>query len=232
MRLRVVTHNWPPRYGGNDYAHARYLARHGSVIGLQESLWTYKRSVRPLGWARHQPLTAYGRVAQPIWWNTAVWRRVRSGKALISLPTVIQREAAGPRRHRGRHLVWVLLEHRVTGHRVVFANVHLVPSKHLGGAALALYERQVAGVARWLDASPVAKSAPVVLMGDFNGQPDDPQLRPLRRRGKVISAPSHGRRAIDHVWLFGPTPLRGRALDANGQSDHLPVLGVARTGLK
>jgi endonuclease/exonuclease/phosphatase family metal-dependent hydrolase len=226
MRLRILTANWPSRYGGDDKAHARYLARHAAIIGLQEAGWTWRRRIRPLTMAVHQPRSAWGRVRQPIWYDPTVWRKVKGGKALISLPTRVQWYAAGPRTHAAKHVVWVLLEHRATGQRIVVGNTHLVPSKHLGGAAGKLYRRQVGAIVRWLD----VQKHPVLLVGDFNGQPGDWELAPLRRRGKCISAPSHGRgRRIDHIWMFGPWErLRSRALDDRGQSDHKPVLGVVR----
>lgn len=77
---------------------------------------------------------------------------------------------------------------------------------------------------------------PVVVMGDLNGEPDDPALRPLRQRfvdaweaagsgGDGYTSPRRApRRRIDYVFAGGGfTPVAAEVLD-HGPSDHLPVL--------
>ncbi len=97
--------------------------------------------------------------------------------------------------------------------------------KHLGGAALALWEQQRDRMLEWFD----RRGERTVVMGDFNAQVDDAPSAPIRAAARIQSRPSHGARAID--WLVRKRSLQGvdvQALDSRGQSDHRPVRGVIR----
>ena len=88
-----------------------------------------------------------------------------------------------------------------------------------------------------------------VLVGDFNASPDAPELEPLQRgasptrgssrrteedragwrfwtSGQGLTHPATGpRRRIDQVWVSpGVSVVSARVLDAEGASDHLPLV--------
>ena len=86
---------------------------------------------------------------------------------------------------------------------------------------LALYRKHVAGIVAWVE----SVEGPLVIVGDFNAVPEFELLDPLRKAGLTCaSAPSHGKRAIDHLWSRGLDPVAAAAEALDGySSDHKPV---------
>lgn len=224
----VITFNVPRRYdsGGtlSDTSLLSGLMADCAVLGLQEAGWA-RELVDSLGWTVHQPTDSSGKpVAQLLVWNPAVWETVDVGATLLSPETKVQPQAAGPTKHREKHIVWADLRHTVTSQVWNMAVVHFVPSKHLGGAARALWIEQRDALIAWL-----GRQGPrAVVLGDFNAQPQDPLAAPLREVAKVDSAVSHGRRRIDWIVRKPSVTAVGSAvaLDNRGQSDHKPVRGL------
>ena len=232
-RVQVITFNWPSRYGpggvdSNDRALWSDLSGRASVMALQEAGWVAGH-IRSRGWEVHRPNPPGDDDDQPtgnfVVWDPSVWQ-VRDRGAFQQNPyTRIQAAAVGPTRHRPKYVVWVELRNRDDGTVWTFASVHFVPSKHLGGAALELWERQRDRMLLWLS----RRAARTVVMGDFNAQPSDAPCAPIRDAAGIHSAPSHGDRQID--WVVRKPVLEGirvAALAHMGQSDHRPVRSVVR----
>lgn len=106
---------------------------------------------------------------------------------------------------------------------VTVATTHLVPSVQrppFPGRTKRreLYRQHIAAIVEWAATVP----SPIVLTGDFNATPDYPQMDPLREAGfRCHAVPSHGDRAIDHIWVRGCTADAVEALPF--PSDHRMV---------
>jgi endonuclease/exonuclease/phosphatase family metal-dependent hydrolase len=222
----ALTFNIPARYkaGGTeaDVALIKHLMTQCDILGLQEAGWLKKHLVG-LGWEIHHPRDSTGgTTSNLLLWNPKVFEMVDRGNTMLSPKTPIQREAAGPTNHREKHIVWADLKHRKTGEIVYAACVHMVPSKHLGGAAGALWDRQAATLESWIK----RQGDVCFVVGDFNCKHTDPDAANLRKIAKISSARSHGLREIDWVLTKKNSRVsaaKGVALDNRKQSDHKPV---------
>lgn len=134
---------------------------------------------------------------------------------------------AGPSMIDAKWIVWARVQ--VLGVNATVATTHLVPSvqrpAHTDDAKaghrrrLALYRKHIAAIVKWAE----SVDGPLVIGGDFNATPDFELLQPLKDAGlDLMSAPSHGQRAIDLLWSRGLTGLTVKAL-AGYSSDHKPV---------
>ncbi len=233
--VRAVTFNWPKRFGkggeAGDEAMFERLSAQADVMGLQEFRWAMpKITDGEKKWGFFNPNPPRDgdpeRAGQVLAWRKDKFQLLDTGTTLLNRPTRIQQKAAGPTVHRSKSIIWAKLRHRETKEVWTVAVVHLVPSKHLGGAAAELWRKQRDGIAEWMK-----KQGPrTLVMGDFNGEWDDSIAKPLHRVAKQQSAPSHGRREIDWVLRSKDLEVKGRAraLDSFGQSDHRPVRSVVR----
>jgi endonuclease/exonuclease/phosphatase family metal-dependent hydrolase len=126
---------------------------------------------------------------------------------------------AGPDRVATKWLRWVELD---GAFRV--GVVHLVASSYKPRRD-ALAERQVARIVEWVE----EQTVPVVVVGDFNMTPGDPDLAPLRRAGLTVNhdalgpLPTHGKRAIDHLWASAGVTFDAHEAVPN-RSDHHAVV--------
>lgn len=227
--LRVTTFNWPKRYedGGDDADLNLWnaLASEADVIALQEAWWVYNRilSKKVQGWSFATAKTSNGEnAAQILCWRDSRLESVGSGSTMISPATRVQDDAAGPNPHREKHIVWADLRDKETDELHYFGVAHFVPSKHLGGEALALWKRQRDACIEWID----RQGPRCVLLGDFNCRLNDPDAAPFRAVAQVHSVASHGERAIDWVVVKDAaeaTVTDLRSTGNKGQSDHRPV---------
>lgn len=233
--VRAVTFNWPSRYkkGGEAADEALFdrLSAKADVMGFPEFKWGHKKITdRESKWAIHNPNPPKDgdneRAGQVLAWRKDTFKLVETGTSLLNRPTRIQQKAAGPTIHRSKSVIWAKLRHRETGEVWTVAVVHLVPSKHLGGAAEKLWRTQRDNLAKWMK----QQGPRTLVMGDFNAKWSDGIAKPLHKVAKAQTAPSHGKRAID--WVLRSKDLEavhnGKALDNGGQSDHRPVQGVVR----
>lgn len=88
-----------------------------------------------------------------------------------------------------------------------------------------LYGKHVAAEVAWVES--LRGHGPVVLLEDANATPDYFQLEPLDKAGmQCFTAPSHGRRAIDHVRVLDQDKTEVLDVEAlNGfPGDHRPVI--------
>lgn len=232
--VRAVTFNWTQRYRkGGDAADERMLdslKAKGDVLGLPEARWAFpKITDHEKGWAFYNPNPKGDRDAKPVGqvlgWNTKKFKLLEKGFTPLSKKTRIQQQAAGPTMARAKNVVWAKLRHRETGEVWTVAVAHLVPSKHLGGAAAKLWRKQRDALTKWME-----KQGPrTILMGDFNGEWNDKIAKPFHEVAKAATAPSHGKRRID--WVLRSKDLKGgpgHALSNQGQSDHRPVVATVR----
>lgn len=233
-RVDIITFNWPSRYGPTagvdveDEALWDELSPQASVMGLQEAGWI-AGWIRQQGWEVYRPNPPGDSddqpVGNPLAWNPDQWIVLDKGWHKLSPETRIQEEAAGPTYHRTKYVVWARLEDRTDGTQWVFGTIHLVPSKHLGGAALELWELQRDNLLDWW----ASQDTRTVVVGDFNAQPTDAAAQPFWEVADHQTVASHGTRKID--WIVRKKALSAEAveaLDNRGQSDHRPVRGGVR----
>ena len=125
---------------------------------------------------------------------------------------------AGPRVIAAKWILWALVDVG-DGATLTAADTHMVPSvqrKATGPIARlglrrrrALYRKHVAAIVTWAD----TVTGPIALHMDANATEDFPLLAPLLEAGFVcMTAPSHGDRAIDQVWVRDARPEEVRAL--------------------
>lgn len=206
---------------------ARLAAMHPEVIALQEV------GDRAKALARTVAQTGY-RLVQldrgPSSTHVALLvapgvRMERTGIRRISPRTYVGRNTAGARRSGRAEAKW-LLRVRYTSHdgqRWTVGVTHFVPSAGRRGNLLTrrLLARQVRAAAWWLR----TRVRPAVVMGDLNDE--GTRLGALRSVARGYTAPSHGRRSIDWIWLNRRAQAavrvdRAEALD-HYSSDHRPV---------
>ena len=227
--VRVVSFNWPSRYKSGSRSADRQLwselSAQADVIGLQEAHWAYRNVLtgNHEGWELWNPTIGDGKPsAEVLAWRTDIFDTLATGSTMISPPTKVQAEAAGPTTHREKHVVWADLRHKPTGQVWNVGVVHFVPSKHLGGATQKLWEKQRDELVAW-----IGRQGPrCVVVGDFNCDTARKDTAPIKRVATIRSACSHGKRRIDWIVVKtaeGVTSTRGRALPHRGQSDHKPV---------
>lgn len=219
----VVTYNMPG-WVPNKNSELSSLMSKSSVIGFQEALHLKDNFSSFPNWTLYCPEIPgddySGGVAQPIGFNNSVWSLVNSGYHFLNDTTPIQPAAAGPTNHKSKHIIWVQLQNVVTNDIITFGNCHFVPSNHLGGAALALWEQQRDNAITWLNGL-----TNVVLMGDFNDQPHENTFAPfVSAVADVLTDPAgtRGDRSIDILLSKGVTANGAKALGGFG-SDHKPV---------
>lgn len=124
---------------------------------------------------------------------------------------------AGPKVIAAKWVLWALVDVDATSWTV--AVTHMVPSvqrKAKGPIARAglrrrraLYRNHVAAIVAWA----AGVQGPIALHMDANATDDFPLLQPLAAAGFVcMTAPSHGDRAIDQVWVRDARPEEVHAL--------------------
>lgn len=151
----------------------------------------------------------------------------RPGIDQLSPRTFVGRLVAGARKDGYTKAKWLLWSRpQFLDLSWVVASTHLVPSHHVKRArrlALLQVEKIVALIAR--------HPRIVLVAGDFNEVPKDrwKVLKPLYAVLDLLTAPSRGRRAIDHWWVplkrlarYGITATVV-ALTGYG-SDHRPIM--------
>lgn len=206
--LPVITFNFPGRSGtdAEDIEMLKFLKTKARVLCLQE-----------FG-GRGQLLTEAGwsyRVdgGQVIAWHNA--RLVDSGSHWLNDPTKIQAEAAGPTVHKAKNIGWVILD--IDGRRWKIGNMHMVPSKHLGGAARQLWLQQRNEALKWNGD---------ILCGDFNATPTDKDTVPFQDKWRLATDPRGTRNARAIDWVLNKTTTEAVRLERTGGSDHHPVRAV------
>lgn len=230
--VTAITFNWPARYknGGKGADEDLWdeLSKQCTVFGAQEAHWAWNNIIKDeKGWTHFNPRRSDGSFTGEILsWKNSTWETLDMGSTLLSPATVIQEEAAGPTKHGEKWIVWADLRHRVTGETWYFANVHFVPSKHLGGAAFNLWVAQRNALIAWI----LRQGQNTVVLGDFNGQWSDKVAAPFHEVARVQDAVSHGKRKID--WVLRKKGVArvggGTALPNRGQSDHRPVKATVK----
>lgn len=124
---------------------------------------------------------------------------------------------AGPRVIAAKWVLWALVD--VGGATWTVAVTHMVPSvqrKAKGPIARlglrrrrALFRKHIAAFLRWAG----SVDGPLALHMDANATEDFALLQPLAAAGFVcMTAPSHGDRAIDQVWIRDARPEEVHAL--------------------
>lgn len=225
-----LTANWPSRYkdGGLEADLSLWMELTADsrvvAVGLQEAWWLYNNVLRDVeGWTFVTARTSEGETSGEVLAVRGTWGRVLdTGSTMISPYTTVQPDAAGPTRHKEKHIVWADVE--VDGEVHYVGNVHLAPSKHLGGAIYKLWKLQRDACVEWMG----RQGDRCVLMGDFNCESSHNDAAPFREIGTIASAPSHGKRDIDWVVVKGDALVTAQALPNRGQSDHKPVLAVLK----
>lgn len=213
----------PGKYGGNDATMRALLTGAAQVVGWQESRWQYLQLQALKGWhTAHLKDSDGDRSGQALSVDLGRFAVTDQGWSQISPATKVQEQAAGPGTHRCKGVTWVDVVDKAADRPLTFGVVHLVPSKHLGGATAKLYAKQVANIVAWVE----RQTKPVVLVGDFNGEPGDKALAPLVDvMDEVGGVPSLDGRAIDLIFTKGLGLSGVRAMPNGGTSDHRPVLG-------
>lgn len=202
------------------------LARRFQVVGLQE-VADQKRAMNATG---AQVLTGEGngegKVALLVAPGVPI---VATGYVHCTKRSRVGSWGAGPGVTDAKGIRWATVV--LDGAPVTVGSTHLVssvqrpargPIARVGRARrLALYRKHIAAIVAWVE----SVDGPLVLVGDFNAVPDFNLLDPLRKAGLTCaSAPSHGKRDIDHLWSRGIDPVAAaEALDGYS-SDHKPVV--------
>ncbi len=224
--LRVLT--WNIHYGNPDRLAEVIKASGADVVALQE-VDAYKQR----SGCRHQAFD----IAEYLGMHARLGANIRSGAecgdgtgrqslygdALLSRHPILEWRHVPLPNHGGeqRGLVETVLD--VAGHRV------RVVSTHLEYGSGSERKAQAEAVVEHLKGS----VEPVVVMGDLNGEPDDPGLAPLRDAftdawatagdGDGFTNPARDpHRRIDYVFFRGLTAAAVEVLDSTA-SDHLAV---------
>lgn len=227
----------------------RRLARSGvDVMGLQEMASAKRRSqvdrqlvsCRGCRWASYVPAGST-RASTPIYWKRTQYKLLRRGSVLVTPPTRVGSQGAGPARLNAKYITWVRLQDRATGRTLWVLNNHAVPSVQgrRGGPdkrqpeRLRLYKQHMIKLQARVQAF-TRKGGLVFVIGDFNVNfRTDRRTRshrfPTYRLGRVGLRNSYGplgepaigthvvrsgksRRLIDHVWFAPRDSLEPRRL--------------------
>lgn len=171
MRFNAATLNVFKRNSADEvYADLREATRHASVFGLQEAKHKgASRAVRRLRRTRrYSAYRPHGPAKEnTIFWDRHVWRALRGRSRAYT-------HGGHSRVTPKRSVVWLPLEHKATGKRILFMNTHAINGySHAHNNAEGLRDR-LAQV-HWSAVRSVARKAissgdydAVVLVGDFN----------------------------------------------------------------
>ncbi|MEM9558227.1 MAG: endonuclease/exonuclease/phosphatase family protein [Acidobacteriota bacterium] len=235
--LRVATYNLhcgvDPRGALDLEAQARTIEQlDADVVALQEVPrgWLVTGGVDAAGWlARRLGMeVVFAGHDDPLW-----------GDAVLSaLPIRASRHRPLP--SDGLRIRRGLLEVRVTppgGEEVVVVATHL---HHPAAAGAARRPQVEALVAHW------AGRPRTILAGDFNAEPEWPELAPLHRAGLLDAASVFARTTgdmpdetysswqpayrIDYLWLSPDWTLVDLAVPSSPASDHLPIVAELALG--
>lgn len=212
---KVASQNFPHRLdrdGSKRRANFTRMAKDGiTVIAVQEITDRDIFRIHPAGWGHWRPAKSE---SAGIMWNPAVWTPVAKGRRRINS------KDWSP----VREIVWVRLRNR-RGNERTFASVHLVAFKDSKPRNGVEFRKQVKRCASWLSHQPVD----TVLMGDFNGTPDDGWMEPLERVAAwsvpLYQTGPEGQR-IDYGFKRREARTRARAIRRwpKAGSDHYGVV--------
>lgn len=204
----------------------RLLNMEPLLVGMQEVFdrrAVLREVARESGWQHIQAPGAPGHVAALLHPEARLdgW-----GVVQLNPRTYVGKNVAGARDDGYAQAKWILVVRYTLpgGRREVTGVTHYVPSAMRRGNRLArqLHYRQVTRTSIWLE----KRRRPAYLLVDANAALNKPReakmLTPLRDDVRLLSAPSHGRRAIDIIGI--PKNSRGKVRTVNTSSDHDAVV--------
>ena len=145
-----------------------------------------------------------GAASVPVLWRADAWHAMECWTVPLTKRSWAP-EGVGPNWVKPKVVNLVRLRHRVTGEVIVAGSTHMP-------ASLWAHLRAVLGLSLVRRLAKVVNDLPdqtVLIGGDWNTKVGSSILRPLHRRGRLRSGqgrhplPTHGKRAIDDVWLRG-----------------------------
>jgi endonuclease/exonuclease/phosphatase (EEP) superfamily protein YafD len=190
------------------------------VLGLQECsdrgdvLTAFTRRTNRRVWVGLAP----GAPAVPILYHRSLDVEARFSR--LAVPRMYVGRGAGPSWSKAK---------AVTGIRVgdlVVLNTHMIASLHASRLRRLHYRIHVAVLVRMVRRR-LRRGLRVVLIGDFNAEPDHRLLKPLRdlSMGQQTNRPTHGARMIDLIWTRRLSTV-SRDVVRGLSSDHRAAFAV------